>query len=102
MKSVVKFEMCVPALVKQEGNLFIAACPPLDVVSQGASKEQAIASLIEALQLFVETCYEMGTLGDVLRRQGLHPGEPDEEIDERNWVNVPLSLVAADAQACAA
>ena len=105
MKSVVKFEMSVPVRVKNDGNLFIAVCSALDVTSQGSNKEQAVGNLIEALQLFVETCYEMGTLEKVLREQGFHPGESieDDSEDAPDWVHVPLLLVAADnAKACAA
>lgn len=104
MKGLVKFEMSVPAHIHEKDGIFVASCPALDVVSQGDDKEQALANLTEALQLFVETCYEMGTLGDVLREQGLQPGEAEEDIDDEDWIRVPvpLSLIATNAQACAA
>ena len=102
MKGLVKFEMSVPARIRVDGDIFVASCPALDVVSQGGSKEQALANLVEALQLFVETCYEMGTLGEVLREQGFQPGEAVEDIDDDDWIHVPLSLIATNAQACPA
>ena len=102
MKGLVKFEMSVPAHVRVDGDIFVASCPALDVVSQGGSKEQALANLVEALQLFVETCYQMGTLGNVLREQGFPPGEAVEDIDDDDWIHVPLSLIATNAQACPA
>lgn len=98
MKEHVKFDMRVPALVRKEGDLFVAYCAPLDVTSQGPSEQKAISNLVEALQLFIETCYEMDTLGEVLKEHGFHPGQGDEDVDESGWVNVPLSLVASNAQ----
>ena len=56
----VKF--AVPAEVRKDGAYFVAGCPPFDVFSQGETEESALANLAEALQLFVESCYERGTL----------------------------------------
>ena len=42
------------AIVEKEGNIYVALCPELDVVSQGESIEQATANLKEAVELFVE------------------------------------------------
>ena len=101
MREQVKFDMRVPALVKQEGELFVAHCAALDVTSQGPSEQKALSNLVEALQLFIETCYEMGTIDQVLKEHGFHPGDVDENVDESGWLNVPLSLVASNAQNCA-
>lgn len=43
------------ASVWQEGGLYVAQCLDVDVVSQGASAEQALANLREAVELFLET-----------------------------------------------
>ena len=42
------------AIVEKEGDVYVPRCPELDVVSQGASIEQATANLKEAVELFVE------------------------------------------------
>ncbi len=102
MQGIVKFDMRVPALVKRVGDMFVAECSPLDVFSQGPTKEKALDNLVEALQLFVETCFEMGTLGEVFKECGFHPGDAEQDVDESNWLHIPLSLVAANAQAQAA
>lgn len=39
----------------QEGNLFVALCLEIDIASQGANKEEALANLREALEGFFET-----------------------------------------------
>ncbi len=42
------------AIVENEGNLYVALCPELDVASQGTTVEEAIANLKEAVELFLE------------------------------------------------
>ncbi len=42
------------AVVHQEDNLFVAECPELGTVSQGASKEEALNNLKEATELYLE------------------------------------------------
>lgn len=43
------------AIIEKEGDLFVALCPELDVVSQGATVPEARANLAEAVELFLET-----------------------------------------------
>ncbi|MDE2659853.1 MAG: hypothetical protein OXI45_06540 [Acidobacteriota bacterium] len=57
----------------QERNQWIGWCPDLDVTSQGATRDEAEKNLREAVELFLETCQEMGTLDEVLREAGLLP-----------------------------
>lgn len=93
--AVVHFSIRFPtAFAKEEGGRVVALCLPLDVMSQGATEQEARSNLAEAVQLFIESCFERGTLEQVLKecggkieRQG--PVKPD-------WfeVKVPLSLVA--------
>lgn len=42
------------AIFQKERDLFVALCPELDVASQGATVEEAIANLKEAVELFLE------------------------------------------------
>ena len=43
------------AIVEREGDGYVALCPELDVASQGASVEEATATLREAALLFLES-----------------------------------------------
>jgi predicted RNase H-like HicB family nuclease len=45
----------VTAIIEREGDGFVALCPGLDIVSQGASIEEARTNLIEALTLLFAT-----------------------------------------------
>ena len=42
------------ATLRQEGQIYVAQCLEVDVASQGASEEQALANLSEALALHFE------------------------------------------------
>ena len=42
------------ASISQEGEMFIAQCLEIDVASQGKSEDDAIANLIEALELYFD------------------------------------------------
>jgi len=91
--SVLNIEMTVQIKVKKEGAYFIASCPLLDVHSQGRTKKKAIENLEEALQLFTETCYEMGTLDEVLKDAGLHVQKRHcRKHSMRNSISIPLCL----------
>ena len=42
------------AVVTREGDVYVALCPELDVASQGASVEDALSALREAIGLYLE------------------------------------------------
>ena len=94
MTARVQVEFTVPAEVREEGAYFIAVCPPLDVFSQGETEESALVNLAEALQLFIESCYERGTLEQVLKDCGFRPDNSREYKESGRMVRVPLPLVA--------
>ena len=43
------------AILRREGDLYVAECPEVGTVSQGVSIEDAIANLREATELYLET-----------------------------------------------
>ena len=42
------------AVIHKEENLYVADCPEVGTVSQGASIEEAVANLKEATELYLE------------------------------------------------
>jgi predicted RNase H-like HicB family nuclease len=42
------------AVLHKEGNLFVADCPEVGTVSQGATIEEAVRNLREATELYLE------------------------------------------------
>ena len=66
----VRFKMDVPVEFHLEEDAWIASCPLLDVASHGSSREEAQEMLGEALGAFLFTCYDIGTLDEVLKDCG--------------------------------
>lgn len=101
----VHFNVRVPACVKPEGTWFISSCPLLDVSSQGKTEEEALKNLAEALHLFFQSCYDRGTLDEVLKGSGFEPSDESElaDINDGQMIDVSLPLLAknyAQAHAC--
>lgn len=48
------------AAISRDGDLVVAQCLEIDVASQGATHKEAGASLVEALELFLEGDDEVG------------------------------------------
>ncbi len=59
--------------VKKEGDWYVSECLSLPVASQGRTDTEAMASLMEAIQLFVESCLDRGTLEQVLVKHHWKP-----------------------------
>jgi len=58
------------AQIWQEGSQFIAHAMPLDVASAGPTAGEARQALDEAVDLFLRTAAEHGTLEQVLEESG--------------------------------
>ncbi len=52
-KRVIKFQLSVPATVRQAGAIFISCCPDFDVLGLGATEQEALDNLEDALRLFI-------------------------------------------------
>ena len=97
MKPKLQFEMKVPVEIFKDGSVYVSYCPIFDVYSQGDTEEDAKKNLIEALTGFIITCYEMGTLSEVLRNSGFSPSEKLEldepEDNDLNFIDIPLPFM---------
>jgi predicted RNase H-like HicB family nuclease len=51
-------QIALTAILEKEDELYVSFCPELDIASQGETKEEARANLVEALELFFETASE--------------------------------------------
>ncbi len=54
----------------QEGRVYVAYAPDLDVSSCGGTREKAQKNLLEAARLFLEEAEKMGTLEQILEEAG--------------------------------
>ena len=79
----------------KEGDQCIALATPLDVVSSGPNPEEARAALKGAVDLFLETAQEMGTLEEILDECGY-------EEKENTWVSPPWIAIERQSTAIGA
>lgn len=101
MQQVIHFDMRVPITVKQEGKWYISSCPLLDVFSQGDTHNKAVSNIIDALQLFMMSCFERGTLDQVLKESGFHAAPEVHSIPVESGmelVDVPLPMITNHAE----
>ena len=97
----VVFTLTVDSEVKTEGDVHVSYCPALDVYSQGDTEDEASANLIEALQLFVQSCYERGTLDAVMKERGFTVEQDSPATvqvlpggDSRQSITLPVAVRA--------
>ena len=98
-KQAIRFQLTVPFSKKVDNGWHIASCDVLDVHSQGRTDREAVENLREALQLFITSCYERGTLQQVLMDCGFEPNDGDDYEDAVQTLDVPLPLIARHAEA---
>jgi predicted RNase H-like HicB family nuclease len=70
----------------QEGDQFIAHAMPLDVISSGGTPQATRESLYEAVELFIATASDIGTLNDILIEAGY--GYREGEWHSPIWIGV--------------
>jgi predicted RNase H-like HicB family nuclease len=62
--------LSVPVVFFEENGVIIAHCVPLDVSSCGHNLEEAKRNIHDAVEGFLESCEQMGTLEEVLEESG--------------------------------
>ncbi len=80
--------------IDKEEDLYVSSCPDLNVSSQGSTEEEAKNNLLEAIQLFFETCIETGTFEKSLKECGFSVSEYSDSYYSNHYMDVPISLVA--------
>jgi len=108
-KKVAKVECNVklPFKITKRTKWFLASCPILDVHSQGDTEEIAKKNLVEALSLFLVSCFERGTLDEVLKKCGFSPihrapgsFKAIPIMDRENYISVPIPFQVASGTEC--
>ncbi len=80
MRETINLEVNLRAFVRRESKKrFIAVCPKLGVVSQGATEDAAKRAVEEAVELWFESCLERGVLDQALREVNFKPLPAGEE-----------------------
>jgi predicted RNase H-like HicB family nuclease len=67
----IRLNLPVEEAYKKRTKLWVICIPTLDLCAQGSEKAEARKNLREVSSLFFETCFENGTLFEVLKDSGL-------------------------------
>ena len=99
MSAKINFALQVPVrTVKGADAPFVSCCPLLDVSAQGNTKAESRENLLQALTLFIETCYFAGTVDQVLIDAGFTKEDGDtfeaSAEDDDEPLEVPFELIA--------
>ena len=86
-----KLQLTFRANFYVEDDQWIGFCPDLNVSTQGDTREEAEMNLRETVELFIETCADLGSLEEVLREAGLIP------VQQAATFQYPLSLVLEES-----
>jgi predicted RNase H-like HicB family nuclease len=92
--ATVIFTLNLPVFFHEESGWIIGEFPNLGLSSQGRTREEAERNLIEAAQLFMESCFARNQLDEALKECGFEPGHADA-APEANYLTVPVELLAA-------
>lgn len=93
--SAVQFTVKVPVTVKKKAAVYVSSCQVLDIHSQGKTEREAKKNIIEAIKLFIVTCFERGTLDAVLKECGFTPSKRVAHFPkDHKFVSVPIPFKA--------
>ena len=76
---------------RKEPKVYISYCPVLDLYSQGESHAEAKKNIIEATELFIESCLERNTLRQVLEECGFHSPHQTSKKKKSKTPTPPLN-----------
>lgn len=99
MSARIRLELSVPVATHRDSIGYIACCPALDVYSQGPTEGAAVRHLVEALGLFLASCYRRGQLDRVLKDCGFELGQnPESPAPEtQRMVRISVFFVSGAA-----
>lgn len=78
MLGTIDLRIKLEAKLTQDGEDWIACCPPLDLLTQADSKDGAKEALREAILAWFESCLERRVLAKALEEVGFRLAKPGE------------------------
>jgi len=89
------FDVKLPAKTRKKASIYISSCDVLDIHTQGYSEKESRENLIEAVKLFITTCFERGTLYQVLKECGFQVLKNTvKPAKKRHFITVPIPFNA--------
>ena len=82
--------------MKKKAKYWLSSCPPLDLFAQGNTPEEAKTNLETTVKLFLQSCYDRGTLEQVLKECGFALNRKSRILKSRatSTIKIPLYLLA--------
>lgn len=98
METPVQFIVKLPIKITKKKKWVVASCPILDVHSQGNTEKKARNNLIEALSLFLVSCFDRGSLDTVLKQCGFkaihqQAAPRTSSLSKEDYVSVPVPFI---------
>ncbi len=87
MDQQLRVKLDVAINVSQDADWWLASCPMLDIVSQGATKKDALRNLREQVSLLFEFAAQKGRLVAMLKKR---LAERDRTAHVNRWIRVGL------------
>jgi predicted RNase H-like HicB family nuclease len=78
--SIVELRVKLQARTRQKGAVWLAWCPPLDVMTQAETEQRAIDSLRDAVELWFESCISRNVLDEALVEAGFNRLQPGDVV----------------------
>jgi predicted RNase H-like HicB family nuclease len=79
-QSLVALSVKLEARTRYDGSVWLAWCPPLDVMTQAENEQRALASLREAVELWFESCIARNVLDQALTEAGFHRRHRGDDV----------------------
>jgi predicted RNase H-like HicB family nuclease len=79
-QSLVAITVKLEARTRQDGCVWLAWCPPLDVMTQAENEQRALTSLREAVELWFESCIARNVLDKALTEAGFLRRQPGDDV----------------------
>ena len=79
-QSLVAITVKLEARTRHDGRVWLAWCPPLDVMTQAENEKLALASLREAVELWFESCIARNVLDQALTEAGFCRRRPGDDV----------------------
>ena len=98
----VMFYIKLPYVIKKRKKWYLASCSPLDVHSQGETERLAKKNLREAISLFLISCFERGTLDEVLKECGFEAYTEQKKltVPRQDYISIPLPMLINEEKSC--
>src|SRR3972149_1828415 len=96
-----EFTIKLPVDVKRKAKVYVSRCSVLDLYSQGETEDEARENIIEAIRLFIVSCFEKGTLDSVLKECGFKPiKKVMHTLKDHKFVTVPIPFNITTPHTC--